>query len=63
MKVNWETRVNNIGHTSTPGCFRCHDGDHSTSAATKTITNDCATCHNLLAVEEKKPKVLSDLGL
>ena len=27
------------------------------------ITQDCAACHNLLAVDEKKPKVLSDLGI
>ena len=63
MKVKWETRTNNIGHTSSPGCFRCHDGDHSTSGAAKTITNDCAACHNLLAVDEKNPKLLTDLGL
>jgi len=63
MKVTWETRANNIGHISSPGCFRCHDGDHSTNGAAKTITNDCAACHNLLAVDEKNPKVISDLGL
>jgi Nitrate/TMAO reductases, membrane-bound tetraheme cytochrome c subunit len=62
MKVTWGTHPNNIGHMSYPGCFRCHDGDH-VSKDGKAITQDCANCHNLLAVEEAKPKVLSDLGL
>jgi len=61
MKITWGTYANNLGHTDFPGCFRCHDGDH-TSANGKTIPNDCATCHDLLAVEEKDPKVLSGLG-
>jgi hypothetical protein len=62
MKVTWGTHPNNIGHMAYPGCFRCHDGDH-VSKDGKAITQDCANCHNLLAVEESKPKVLSDLGL
>lgn len=63
MKVTWGTHPNHIGHMSYPGCFRCHDGDHSTKDAKQTITNDCAACHNLLVVDEKKPKVLQDLGI
>jgi nitrate/TMAO reductase-like tetraheme cytochrome c subunit len=62
MKVTWGTHPNNIGHMAYPGCFRCHDGDHVAKDG-KAITQDCANCHNLLAVEEPKPKVLSDLGL
>jgi nitrate/TMAO reductase-like tetraheme cytochrome c subunit len=62
MKVTWGTHPNNIGHMAYPGCFRCHDGDHVAKGG-KTITQDCANCHNLLAVEEAKPKVLADLGL
>lgn len=62
MKVTWGTHPNHIGHMSYPGCFRCHDGDHTTKDG-KTITQDCAACHNLLAVDEAKPKVLSDLGI
>ena len=62
MKVNWGTHPNHIGHMSYPGCFRCHDGDH-TSKEGKSITQDCAVCHNLLAVDEAKPKVLTDLGI
>lgn len=62
MKVTWGTHPNNIGHNDYPGCFRCHDGNHQTKDG-KTITNDCTTCHNLLAVDEVNPKQLSDLGL
>jgi nitrate/TMAO reductase-like tetraheme cytochrome c subunit len=62
MKVTWGTHPNHIGHMSYPGCFRCHDGDH-TAKDGKAITQDCAVCHNLLAVDEAKPKVLADLGI
>jgi hypothetical protein len=62
MKVTWGTHPNHLGHTSDPGCFRCHDGDHVAKDGAS-ITQDCAVCHNLLAVEEPKPKVLADLGI
>jgi nitrate/TMAO reductase-like tetraheme cytochrome c subunit len=62
MKVTWGTHPNNIGHMSYPGCFRCHDGSH-TATNGKTIPQDCSVCHNLLAVDEAKPKVLSTLGI
>jgi hypothetical protein len=62
MKMNWGVHPNNLGHNDFPGCFRCHDGSH-TSKDGQTIPNDCATCHNLLAVEEENPKVLTELGL
>ena len=62
MKVAWGTHPNHIGHMSYPGCFRCHDGEHASKNGTS-ITQDCAACHNLLAVDESKPKVLSDLGI
>ena len=62
MKVTWGTHPNNIGHMSYPGCFRCHDGSH-TATNGKTIPQDCSVCHNLLAVDVAKPKVLSALGI
>ena len=62
MKVQWGTYPNNIGHNDFPGCFRCHDGNH-VSKDGKTLTNDCSVCHNLLAVDDKNPKVLTDLGM
>jgi len=62
MKVTWGVHPNNLGHNDYPGCFRCHDGSH-TSADGQTITNDCSACHNLLAVQDENPKVLTDLGM
>jgi nitrate/TMAO reductase-like tetraheme cytochrome c subunit len=62
MKVTWGTHPNHIGHMSYPGCFRCHDGDHTAKDGTS-ITQDCSACHNLLVQDEAKPKVLSDLGI
>jgi nitrate/TMAO reductase-like tetraheme cytochrome c subunit len=62
MKITWGTHPNNIGHMSYPGCFRCHDGSH-TAPSGATIPQDCAVCHNLVAVDEAKPKVLADLGV
>jgi len=62
MKMSWGVHPNNLGHNDFPGCFRCHDGSH-TSADGQTITNDCTACHNLLAVEEENPKVLTDIGI
>jgi nitrate/TMAO reductase-like tetraheme cytochrome c subunit len=62
MKVTWGTYADNVGHTDFPGCFRCHDGSH-TSSDGKTVTQDCSACHNMLAMQETNPKILTDLGL
>jgi nitrate/TMAO reductase-like tetraheme cytochrome c subunit len=62
MNVKWGTYVNNLGHNDFPGCFRCHDGNH-TSASGKAVSQDCDACHNLLADDEASPKILSELGL
>jgi uncharacterized membrane protein len=62
MNVKWGTYPNNLGHTDFTGCFRCHDESHTANDG-KTITQDCSACHNLLASDEKSPKILVDLGL
>ena len=62
MRVTWGTHPNNLGHMESPGCFRCHDGNH-TSADGQTITNDCSACHQILASGESNPKIVSDLGM
>jgi NapC/NirT cytochrome c family, N-terminal region len=62
MHVTWGTHPNNLGHNDSPGCFRCHDGNH-TSADGRTITNDCSACHQMLVSGEENPKILTDLGL
>ena len=61
MRVTWGTHPNNLGHSDSPGCFRCHDGNH-TSADGQTITNDCSACHQIVASGENNPKILTDLG-
>jgi hypothetical protein len=62
MKVSWGTYPNNLGHTDFPGCFRCHDGNHAAKDG-RSVTQDCNACHNLLAMDEADPKVLTDLGI
>ena len=62
LKVTWGTYPNNLGHTDDPGCFRCHDDSHATPDK-KTITQDCNTCHQSLAVEETAPEILKTLGV
>ena len=47
MKADWRAYPDNIGHKESAGCFRCHDGSH-TSADGKTITHDCGACHTII---------------
>jgi hypothetical protein len=61
--VTWGTYANNLGHTDSPGCFRCHDGSHTTADGKKTITQDCGACHQVLAMEDASPEILKTLGL
>jgi len=63
LKVDWGTYPNNLGHEDSPGCFRCHDGDHATADGSASIGQDCASCHEALAVEEPNPAILTTLGL
>jgi hypothetical protein len=62
MKVGWGTHPDNLGHNDYPGCFRCHDGSHNAKDG-KNITNDCAMCHNLVAIDEANPKQLAEIGM
>lgn len=47
MKADWKSHPNNLGHYYFQGCFRCHDGQHVSSAG-KVIRNDCNICHTTL---------------
>jgi hypothetical protein len=60
MKVGWDTYPNMLGHRDDGGCFRCHDDLHATADG-RTISQDCTTCHNLLAMQEENPPVLQTL--
>ena len=44
MKVTWGTYRDNIGHTTSDGCFRCHDGSHVAHDGSA-INADCASRH------------------
>ncbi|MGD8397122.1 MAG: NapC/NirT family cytochrome c, partial [Candidatus Eiseniibacteriota bacterium] len=48
MNVSWKSFPNHIGHLTTPGCFRCHDGLHETEDG-EVITRDCNNCHVILS--------------
>jgi len=49
MKVQAKTYPDNLGHQTSPGCFRCHDGAHylveKGQITNKTIPSECSTCH------------------
>ena len=44
MKVTFGTYPDNIGHMTSSGCFRCHDGS-LTAKDGSTISADCEYCH------------------
>jgi NapC/NirT cytochrome c family protein len=46
MKVGWGTHPNQLGHTDSNGCFRCHDDSHKTAQGVA-ISQDCELCHTI----------------
>ncbi|MEP7194347.1 MAG: NapC/NirT family cytochrome c [Actinomycetota bacterium] len=74
MKVQAKTYPDNLGHQSSLGCFRCHDGGHylvdKGKITNKTIPSECSTCHTFPQVSgsasrfplEKKPAAESSLA-
>ena len=60
MDVTWGTYPDHLGHQDFTGCFRCHDEQHATADGA-TISQDCTTCHSLLAMEEENPGVMQTL--
>lgn len=61
MNLWWDTYPNHIGHTQSAGCERCHTRGMRT-AEREQISNDCETCHIVLAEEEEDPHILSVLS-
>jgi hypothetical protein len=61
MNVGWDTYPDHIGHEQSPGCFRCHNDEHESDDG-QVISQDCDTCHSLLAMEEESPEVLDMLN-
>ncbi len=62
MKITWGTYPQHVGHTASPGCFRCHGDDLKAKTPGKAITQDCEACHKVLGVEEKNLKAIQELG-
>ena len=60
MNVWWDTYPNHIGHEQSPGCERCHTKKMRTSEREE-ISNDCDTCHVILAEEEENPDIMTVL--
>ena len=54
MKVRWDTHPENIGHLATPGCFRCHDGEHRSVEAKVTPPPDLPAGGGLIPSGSKK---------
>lgn len=46
MRVTWGTYRNQLGHTDSQGCFRCHDDSHKASDG-GVIRQDCTLCHTV----------------
>ena len=46
MKVTWGVYLDNLGHTTSNGCFRCHGGSHVARDGS-VINADCASCHDM----------------
>ena len=57
LKVTWGTYPRTFRDF-----FRCHDGSHTT-ADNVSITQDCNTCHEPLAMEEASHEILKSLGI
>src|SRR5262245_24604482 len=60
MNITWGTYPSHLGHTNSPGCFRCHDEEHKTADG-KAISQDCTKCHAVLAMEDEDPAILKQL--
>jgi len=51
QKSDWNSHENNIGHDYSPGCFRCHDGQHL-NEANEAIRLECNLCHSIPVVAD-----------
>jgi nitrate/TMAO reductase-like tetraheme cytochrome c subunit len=51
QKSDWTSHPDNIGHTNSPGCFRCHSGQHLNSDK-EAIRLECNLCHAIPVVAE-----------
>ena len=61
MNADWKHFPDNISHVYTPGCFRCHDGNHVSDDG-KVISNDCNSCHKIISQTDNLGKTRVDLN-
>ena len=59
MKADWTTHPNNIGHTDSLGCFRCHNSEMVDRDGTA-VFSDCTGCHAILAQDREAIKTMAD---
>ena len=60
MRANWKAYPENIGHITSPGCYRCHDGMHEAEDG-QVIVNDCNACH--LIIEQGDGKTFKQVNI
>lgn len=61
MNADWKHFPDNISHVYTPGCFRCHDGNHVSDDG-KVISNDCNSCHKIISQTDNNGESRVDLN-
>ncbi|MEJ2582791.1 MAG: hypothetical protein P8127_14335, partial [Acidobacteriota bacterium] len=54
MRIEWGAYPSFLGHTDTPGCFRCHTRELQ-DADGNWISDTCTLCHSILAYGESDP--------
>ncbi len=57
MNIEWGSYPDHSGHHFSPGCNRCHAGDHVTDDG-EIINADCSVCHTVVAWDEASPEIL-----
>lgn len=65
QELTYDTHPNNTGHSESPGCFRCHDGQHF-SVAGEAIRLECNLCHTIPTVVREgdiEPRIPIGTGL
>ena len=49
QRSDWDSHKDNLGHQDSPGCFRCHDGEHL-NEQNQAIRLECNVCHSIPVV-------------
>ncbi|MHC4995634.1 MAG: cytochrome c3 family protein, partial [Planctomycetota bacterium] len=57
MEIGWNTYADNIGHRTSPGCFRCHGGDHVSDDGVP-LRSDCSMCHSFYEKERNSESLI-----